>query len=100
MYQAKIDYTATQIDSVNSYKVNSSGELEAIDFEHYPGMKVVSQSFPEIKQNQLTTNQIKLFKLEVFVFTPPIIKTATAPIAVNCLFVNFSSDTPPKIILA
>ena len=24
LYQAKIDYTATQIDSVNSYKVNSS----------------------------------------------------------------------------
>ncbi|MFC4073678.1 hypothetical protein [Lactococcus lactis] len=65
LYQAKIDYTATQIDSVNSYKVNSSGELEAIDFEHYPAMKVVSQSFPEIKQNQLTTNQINMWVVAV-----------------------------------
>ena len=65
LYQAKIDYTATQIDSVNSYKVNSSGELEAIDFEHYPAMKVVSQSFPDIKQNQLTTNQINMWVVAV-----------------------------------
>ncbi|MGN8065969.1 hypothetical protein ACTCUF_05480 [Lactococcus lactis] len=65
LYQAKIDYTATRIDSVNSYKVNSSGELEAIDFEHYPAMKVVSQSFPEIKQNQLTTNQINIWVVAV-----------------------------------
>ena len=65
LYQAKIDYTATRIDSVNSYKVNSSGELEAIDFEHYPAMKVVSQSFPDIKQNQLTTNQINMWVVAV-----------------------------------
>ncbi|MEG2534803.1 hypothetical protein [Lactococcus sp.] len=65
LYQATLDYTATQIDSVNTYKVNSSGELEAVDPEHYPAMKVVSQSFPDIKQNQLTTNQINMWVVAI-----------------------------------
>lgn len=62
---ANTKITEAQVDSRNTFEVNENGELESLDFEHYPAMKVSSTNVPSIDQKKLNEKEIKYWVVAV-----------------------------------